>query len=84
VPIGPLGDVLRDGGYGYQVWTESQGTPAYVMWGFGGQFVWVVPDKNLVVVAASNWRGGIGYDGSARQADALGRLIREEIVSAAR
>ena len=83
IPLGAIGNVLEDGGYGYQVWTESQGSPAYVMWGFGGQFVWVVPDKDLVVVAASHW-SGIGYDGSARQANALGEFIREHIVASAR
>ena len=83
VPLGSVGDVLRTGGYGYQVWTESVEPEAFVMWGYGGQFVWVVPDESLVVVAASHW-GGIGYPRAGAQADALGRLIRERVVAALR
>ncbi len=83
VELGPVGDVLRDGGYGYQVWTESGSPPALVMWGFGGQFVWVVPSRELVVVGAHHWLGA-DFDRSARQANALGALIREKVVAAAR
>lgn len=83
VPLGPIGEVLADGGYGYQVWVDGSPPQAFVMWGYGGQFVWVVPSRNLVVVGAHHW-AGIGYDGSARQANALGALIRERVVTAAR
>ena len=39
-------------GYGYQWWTESyeNGTKLYSANGYGGQYLMVVPDKNLFVV----------------------------------
>lgn len=82
-PVGPVGEVLVDGAYGYQVWVDGSPPEAFVMWGYGGQFVWVVPARNLLVVGAHAW-SGIGYDGSARQANALGALIREQVIPAAR
>jgi CubicO group peptidase (beta-lactamase class C family) len=35
--------------YGYYFWITST-PPAYALWGHGGQFVLVVPDKRLVLV----------------------------------
>jgi len=44
--------------YGHLWWvSESQPEPAYLAWGFGGQFVYVVPSLNLVVVATTDWVG---------------------------
>lgn len=67
VALGGIAGVLADGGYGFQIWTDGSGggagVRAFVMWGFGGQFVWVVPDRQLVVVAATHWRGSNDFDG---------------------
>jgi CubicO group peptidase (beta-lactamase class C family) len=41
---------LQDG-YGYQWWTDSSGY--YMALGYGGQFIFVVPDKEMVVVFVS-------------------------------
>ncbi len=82
VVLGSVGTVLREGGYGYQVWTESAAPEAMVAWGFGGQFVWVVPEKGLVLVAAQHWTG-IGYEGSARQSQDVAAILWD-IVAAAR
>ena len=43
--------------YGY-LWWISEGEPetAYLAWGYGGQFVYVVPDLELVVVITTDWR----------------------------
>ena len=65
VSLGDLGGVLRDAGYGYQTWNDRAGggdVSAFVMWGYGGQFVWVVPDRQLVVVSQTHWRGVRDYD----------------------
>lgn len=42
-------------GYGYQWWvTTVKGHEAYFAGGFGGQFIYVVPDLDIVVIIASN------------------------------
>ena len=35
--------------------------PFYFAWGFGGQYVVVVPEMYLVMVTTNNWRG-VGAD----------------------
>jgi CubicO group peptidase (beta-lactamase class C family) len=85
VPLGGIAGVLTDGGYGYQTWTDGSGggagVRAFVMWGFGGQFVWVVPDRQLVVVAAAHWRGSNDFDG--RQARRVATDAVRRVVAAA-
>lgn len=86
VSVGDIGYVLRDAGYGYQTWSDRRGggddVSAFVMWGYGGQFVWVVPDRQLVVVAQTHWRGTGDHDGV--QADAVADLIVHRVIEAAR
>jgi len=44
--------------YGYLWWvSEGEIEPAYLAWGWGGQFIYVVPRLRLVVVATTEWRG---------------------------
>jgi CubicO group peptidase (beta-lactamase class C family) len=62
-------------GYGYQWWvTSEQGHPSFLAMGFGGQFVQVVPDLDLVVVITSD---AANQRGDARQ------LVGEAIIPAA-
>ncbi|WP_420449854.1 serine hydrolase domain-containing protein [Candidatus Palauibacter sp.] len=86
VSLGDLGYVLRDAGYGYQTWSDRQGggdgVSAFVMWGYGGQYVWIVPDRQLVVVAQTHWRGTGDFD--RRQADAVADLVVRRVVESAR
>ncbi|MCX6227436.1 MAG: serine hydrolase [Bacteroidia bacterium] len=45
-------------GYGYCLWTGGIENHSYAFAnGFGGQFIVVVPDLNLVVVATNQWSG---------------------------
>src|SRR5512134_3099760 len=45
--------------YGYMWWTrEYAGMKVRFAWGFGGQFVCVIPDKQLVVVTTSSANRG--------------------------
>ena len=42
---------LTNIGYGYLWWTdETYGVSSYFAWGYGGQFIYVSPTRNLVVV----------------------------------
>lgn len=51
-----------DAGYGYFWWTrnftkESRPVPTYYAWGYGGQYIFVVPEINMVTVfTGSNWQ----------------------------
>ena len=51
-----------DAGYGYFWWTrnftkESRPVPTYYAWGYGGQYIFVVPEINMVTVfTGSNWK----------------------------
>ena len=48
------------GGYGFLWWTGSMGRNAYAVYaavGLGGQYLWVVPDLDLIVV----WTGNLNY-----------------------
>jgi CubicO group peptidase (beta-lactamase class C family) len=43
--------------YGYLWWVdETEGKKYYMAMGYGGQFIQVIPEKNLVIVATCNWR----------------------------
>ena len=86
VALGDIGFVLRDAGYGYQTWSDRQGgggdVSAFVMWGYGGQFAWVVPNRQLVVVAQTHWRG-IG-DRNFEQAGQVADRVVRPVIEAAR
>jgi CubicO group peptidase (beta-lactamase class C family) len=43
---------LKNYSYGYLWWTPPD---AILAWGYGGQFIYIVPDKNLVIVTTVNW-----------------------------
>ncbi len=65
--------------YGYGWWTrETQGHPIRYAWGYGGQFIFIVPTLELVVVATS--------DADSRREGghtwAIHRLLEDEIVPA--
>ena len=48
-------------GYGYSWWIAR--TPygdGFFAWGFGGQFIFVVPARSLVVVVTTEWRNAAG------------------------
>lgn len=67
--------------YGYGWWTRAlAGHPAHYAWGYGGQFIFVVPDLDLVVVMTSTPIPGDERRGHLR---ALYDLVEEEIIPAA-
>jgi len=65
------------------LWWVSDAPRSFFAWGYGGQFVYVAPDLDLVVVTTTNWSR---LDGSASQdlaAQVLGVIV-EGVLPAAR
>jgi CubicO group peptidase (beta-lactamase class C family) len=66
--------------YGYGFWIRDfAGHKSYYAWGYGGQFIFVVPDLDLVVVTTSR------SDVSTERRDHLGAiydLVETQIVPA--
>jgi len=49
---------LTNVSYGYLWWTdETDGISSYFAWGFGGQFIYVSPARNLVAVVTTDYDG---------------------------
>jgi CubicO group peptidase (beta-lactamase class C family) len=73
--------------YGYLWWVaDAAPVPAYFAWGHGGQFVYVVPSRQLVAVTATEWQGLAsepGYNALDLAEDVLGVLVND-VVPAAR
>jgi len=69
--------------YGMLWWVSDASPPAFFAWGYGGQFVYVVPGRDLVVVATTNWRSLTETTPAAIAQDVLGVIVRD-VVSAAR
>ena len=64
--------------YGYGWWMrELAGQRAYYAWGYGGQFIFVVPNLELVVVTTSSANPGPARRGHRR---ALDGLLEERVV----
>ena len=64
--------------YGYGWWMrELAGQRAYYAWGYGGQFIFVIPNLELVVVATSSANPGPGRRGHRR---ALDQLLEDRVV----
>ena len=65
--------------YGYGWWMrELAGRRAYYAWGYGGQFIFVLPDLELVVVTTSSANPGRGRRGHRR---ALDELVEARVVA---
>jgi CubicO group peptidase (beta-lactamase class C family) len=69
--------------YGYLWWTDDAARgDLFLAWGYGGQFLCVVPDLNLVVVATTEWRGVSSDGGSDAVEEAVLDVIVNHIVPA--
>lgn len=69
-----------DRAYGYGWWVRDlDGYDAFYAWGYGGQFIYVVPNLRLVTVMTSSPNPGQGLREHRR---ALYRLMEEQVVPA--
>lgn len=69
-------------GFGYCWWTRRlAGHEVHYAWGYGGQFIFVVPDLEMVVVTNSTHRPGTRGGGSHLQD--VYELLREHLLPAA-
>ena len=68
--------------YGYGWWMRLlAGHPTYYAWGYGGQFIYIIPDLDSVIVATSSPNPGDGRRTHRRDLDAL---IERQLVPALR
>lgn len=70
-------------GYGYLWWRTWFGEhPAFFAWGWDGQFIFVVPDLELVVVATSALRTDGDEEASLEHQRGVFRLVGDRLVPA--
>jgi CubicO group peptidase (beta-lactamase class C family) len=71
--------------YGYGWWIrELGGYQTYYAWGYGGQFIFIVPDLDLVVVATSSESVGARRRGHRRTLyEIVEQLVIEPVAGAA-
>lgn len=68
--------------YAYQWWilsAEDSAQHVYAAAGFGGQFIYVIPDDDLIVVATNDWR--VSDTTSDHQYEITRNLVRDNILA---
>ena len=77
--VGSPRDVTRSYGYGWWI-KEMAGFQAPYAWGYGGQFIMLVPDLDLVIVTTSSSQPG---DGRRQHIRGLYRLLEHQVIKEA-
>jgi CubicO group peptidase (beta-lactamase class C family) len=77
--VGPLRQVT----YGMLWWVSDADPAAFFAWGYGGQFVYVVPSRDLVVVATTDWVQLTEITSTDLAAQVLGVIV-DDVAPAAR
>lgn len=68
--------------YGFLWWVADAAPAAFFAWGYGGQFVYVVPGKDLVVVTTTEWRDITETTQHALEQQVLGVVVDDVVPSA--
>jgi CubicO group peptidase (beta-lactamase class C family) len=68
--------------YGMLWWVSDAAPAAFFAWGYGGQFVYVVPSRDLVVVATTDWTYLSETTPQALAAAALGVIVNDVVPAA--
>ncbi|WP_412068707.1 serine hydrolase domain-containing protein [Rubrivirga sp. IMCC43871] len=68
--------------YGRLVWSVDGPPGAALAWGYGGQFIYVAPSLDLVLVATTDWRG-VSMDGGASPLEAAVLDVLADLAAAA-
>lgn len=75
-------DVLYGPEYGYQIWLGNAGGKNYYMaMGWGGQFIFILPDHNTVITATC-WTSDLTYEEAGEHWTKIIRIIVERIIPA--
>jgi CubicO group peptidase (beta-lactamase class C family) len=75
-------DVLYGPEYGYQIWLGNSGGKKYFMaMGWGGQFIFILPDHNSVITATC-WTSDLSYEEAGEHWTKIIRIIVEKIFPA--
>ena len=75
-------DVLYGPEYGYQIWLGDSGGKVYYMaMGWGGQFIFILPDHNTVITATC-WTSDLTYQEAGEHWTQIIRIIVEKIFPA--
>lgn len=72
-PFAPTSNPVGQLSYGWLWWLAPPGAPsAFFAWGHGGQFIWVVPGLDAVMVVTTDWRASpVAADELVRNAMSL-------------
>ena len=76
--VGPLRQVT----YGMLWWVSDADPAAFFAWGYGGQFVYVVPSKDLVVLATTDWVHLTEITPTELAAQVLGVIVNDVVPAA--
>jgi CubicO group peptidase (beta-lactamase class C family) len=75
-------DVLYGPEYGYQIWLGNKSGKKYFMaMGWGGQFIFIVPDYNTVITSTC-WTSDLSYEEAGEHWIQIIRIIVEKIFPA--
>lgn len=71
---------LREQNYGWLWWLyRNGGRTAFFAWGYGGQFIWVDPELDLVAVVTNQWRNVTATDADATTRAGMDLIINRII-----